>query len=61
MKSQKAKKKKPCKKTKPKQKTWKLYVEFLVNKNKGKPLKELLQNYSKSDYKKFQKNPCVHI
>ena len=54
---------KKCKKikTKPKQKTWKLYVEFLVRKNRGKPLKEILQNYSKADYKKFQKNPCVHI
>jgi len=52
-------KKNKCKKTK--SKTWKLYVQFLVRKNRGKPLKELLKNYSKSDYKKFQKNPCVHI
>ncbi len=50
---------KKCKKEKPK--TWKRYVEFLVKKNPGKPLKELLKNYSKADYKKFQKNPCVYI
>ena len=53
------KKKTKVKKEKPK--TWKRYVEFLVSKNKGKPLKELLKNYSKADYKKFQKNPCVYI
>jgi len=53
------KKKKTCKKEKPKM--WKRYVDFLVRKNRGKPLKEILKNYSKADYKKFQKNPCVHI
>jgi len=55
----KKKKKKTCKKEKPQM--WKRYVDFLVRKNRGKPLKEILKNYSKADYKKFQKNPCVHI
>ena len=53
------KKPKKCKKETPK--TWKRYVQFLLKTNKGKPLKELLKNYSKADYKKFQKNPCVYI
>ena len=61
MKPKREAKKKPQKKTckKPKQKMWKFYVDHLVRKNRGKPLKDLLKNYSKTDYKKFKRNPCV--
>ena len=47
-----------CKKP-PKQKMWKLYVAHLVRKNPGKPLKDLLKNYSKKDYAEFKRHPCV--
>ena len=54
------KKKKHKKNKKEKPKTWKLYVEHLLRNNKQKkPLKDLLKNYSKTDYAKFKKNPCV--
>ena len=47
---------------KPKQKTWKIYVDHLLRKYKGKKtLKEILKTYSKSDYEKFKKNPCVYF
>ena len=41
---------------------WKLFVRFMIDKDAGKtPLKELLKNYSKEEYKKFRKNPRVYI
>ena len=39
---------------------WREYVRFLMETNKGVPLKILLKNYKKTDYKKFCKNHCVH-
>ena len=52
--------KKTKKKKTEKPKTWKLYVDHLLRKNKRKiPLKDLLKNYSKADYAKFKKHPCV--
>ena len=34
---------------------WKEFVRYLRDTNKGVPLKELLKNYKRSDYKKFCK------
>ena len=39
---------------------WKEYVKYLLETNKNVPLKELLKNYKKSDYKNFCKKHCVH-
>ena len=39
---------------------WKEYVRYLLETHKNTPLKQLLQNYKKADYKKFCKNHCVH-
>ena len=58
MKKQNAKKKK-SEKLKPVGR-WREFVHFLMETNKGVPLKTLLKNYKKSDYKKFCKNHCVH-
>ena len=38
---------------------WKEYVKYLLETNKNVPLKELLKNYKKSDYKNFCKKHCV--
>ena len=38
---------------------WKEYVRYLLETNKNVPLKELLKNYKKSDYKNFCKKHCV--
>ena len=38
---------------------WKQFVQHLVDTNPRTPLKELLKNYKKKDYKKFCKT-CVH-
>jgi len=40
---------------------WRKYVKYLIRKNPGKPLKQLLKNYSKSEYEKFKKNPKLFI
>jgi len=34
---------------------WRKYVKYLIKKNPGKALKQLLKNYSKSEYEKFKK------
>ena len=34
---------------------WKEYVRFLMHSNPKKPLKSLLKNYKKEDYKRFCK------
>jgi len=39
---------------------WREFVRFLMETNKGVPLKTLLKNYKKTDYQKFCKNHCVH-
>jgi hypothetical protein len=39
---------------------WKEYVRYMMETNKGVPLKTLLKNYKKEDYKKFCKKHCVH-
>ena len=40
---------------------WRKYVKYLIKKNPGKALKQLLKNYSKSEYEKFKKNPKLFI
>ena len=40
---------------------WRKYVKFLIRKNPGKPLKQLLKNYSKKEYEQFKKNPKLFI
>jgi len=39
---------------------WKEYVRYLLETNPDIPLKKLLSNYKKEDYKKFCKTHCVH-
>ncbi len=40
---------------------WKSFVRFLMDRDPKTPLKKILQTYSKEEYKKFKKNPRVHI
>ena len=43
-------------------KLWRAYVKFLLDRNQGKkPLKHLLQNYSKKEYAEFKKAPMRFI
>ena len=37
--------------------TWRRYVKYLVRKNPGKNLKQLLKGYSKAEYAKFKADP----
>ena len=53
--------KKPKKKTKLKSAgRWRQFVKHLMDLNPRTPLKELLKNYKKKDYKEFCKT-CVHF
>ena len=38
---------------------WRQYVKYMMDKNPRVPLKDLLKNYKKKDYKKFCKKNCV--
>ena len=38
---------------------WREFVRYMMATNKGVPLKTLLKNYKKEDYKKFCREQCV--
>ena len=40
---------------------WRKYVKYLIKKNPGKPLKQLLKNYSKTEYEQFKKKPTIFL
>ena len=40
---------------------WKGFVRFLIAKHPNTPLKQLLKNYSKEEYRNFKKKPRVYI
>ena len=40
---------------------WRRYVKYMVRKNPGKTLKELLKGYSKAEYAKFKKDPKAFL